>query len=262
MSSASPAHPSPDSGIEKLPPQVSLELAKLVTLIEKYGFSLAFLFFAGTHVYNLMTQPTLMSMGREVPLTLLDLPPSYIIQEVLLFVFNLFIGIGLLRNSTPVVYPQRYSELLFPFMGTFFALAVNLRESMPAMFTAPLLPEEWRGLAAAVAIPVSVFGYAISIWGIATLGRSFAALVAVRKIVLRGPYRFVRHPIYCGYLFETAGLLLATFSVFSLGWTVLAVGTQVYRAYLEERRLAAASAEYREFQRQVGFLLPGLGKRR
>ena len=243
------------------PKQVSLELARLLTLIEKYGFSLAFLFFAGTTVQVLMTEATLEHAVHPEIKTVWDLGPVFIIQQVLLIAFNGFIGIGLLRNSTPTQYPERYTEVFFPMLGTFLALLVNIREYVPAAFTAYLLPGGWREMVSFIAIAISILGYSVSIWGIVSLGRSFGALVAVRKVVLVGPYRLVRHPIYCGYLFETTGLVLGTFSVFSIVWVALALGVQIYRAILEERRLAESSSEYREYQRKVGFLLPKIGLR-
>ena len=37
------------------------------------------------------------------------------------------------------------------------------------------------------------------------LGRSFGVAPANRGIVVRGPYSFVRHPIYTGYLITHTG---------------------------------------------------------
>jgi protein-S-isoprenylcysteine O-methyltransferase Ste14 len=44
------------------------------------------------------------------------------------------------------------------------------------------------------------------------LGRSFGLLPAQRGLVVVGPYRFVRHPIYFGYLIGHIGFLLVNFS--------------------------------------------------
>jgi protein-S-isoprenylcysteine O-methyltransferase Ste14 len=240
------------------PRQVSLPLARLLTRIEKYGFSLAFLFFAGTALHHLLTEPTLRSVVDPSIDSIWDLGPVFIVQKLLLVAFNTFIGIGLLRNSEPKEYPERYSEIFYPMAGTFLAMIINFREFAAPILTRNLAPEGWHEGLAAAAIAVSVLGYAMSTWGIASLGKSFGALVAVRKVVIRGPYKLVRHPIYCGYLLETTGLILASFSLFSVIWAVLSVGIQIYRAILEERRLANASPEYREYQRKVGFILPRL----
>lgn len=239
-------------------PQVSPELARLLLAIEKYGFSLAFLYFAWAALEVLWTEPAVRWKVATSLEATLKLGPAFIIKQLLVFTFNAFIGVGLLRNSKPTHYPERYSEVLFPMLGTFLALLVNMRESLPPFMLHNPMPVSWLNTASFVAVLVSIFGYSMSIWGIAYLGRSFGALVAVRKVVIAGPYRVVRHPIYCGYLFETLGLIIATFSLFSIIWAILAVGIQVIRAILEERRLAEASPDYREYQKRVGFLLPKL----
>lgn len=53
-----------------------------------------------------------------------------------------------------------------------------------------------------------------------TLGRSFGLLPAQRGLVMKGPYRFIRHPIYFGYLIGHIGFLLA-----NLSWRNMCVWT-------------------------------------
>jgi protein-S-isoprenylcysteine O-methyltransferase Ste14 len=101
-----------------------------------------------------------------------------------------------------------------------------------------------------------VIGYSISIWALCYLRRSFALLVAVRTVVLGGPYAYVRHPIYLGYALDLLGLLLVTGS---LGWMLLGAGfatLMIYRARIEEQKLSEASSEYRQYIKQTAFLFP------
>ena len=51
---------------------------------------------------------------------------------------------------------------------------------------------------------VSAIGLAVVIVGKMTLGRSFGVVPANRGVVVGGPYRLVRHPIYTGYLITTS----------------------------------------------------------
>ena len=60
-----------------------------------------------------------------------------------------------------------------------------------------------------VASGVVVLGTLLTIWSLATLGRCFGLFPEVRGLVLRGPYRLVRHPVYLGELVSAVGLLLA-----------------------------------------------------
>lgn len=89
------------------------------------------------------------------------------------------------------------------------------------------------------------------------LGRSFGLLPAQRGLVLRGPYRLVRHPIYLGYLIGHVGFLLVNFSWRNAAVLALLYAAQVVRMRREEAVLCAGLPEYRAYQRRVPYrLLP------
>lgn len=76
-----------------------------------------------------------------------------------------------------------------------------------------------------------------------------------------GPYRYVRHPLYVGWLltFWSAPVMTSAHLVFAIATTLyILVAIQ-----LEERDLARSHGEYAEYRRQVPMLVPiGLSKRR
>jgi protein-S-isoprenylcysteine O-methyltransferase Ste14 len=91
-----------------------------------------------------------------------------------------------------------------------------------------------------------------------TLRRSFGAVAANRGVKVGGPYRFVRHPMYAGYLMTHIGFLVTNPSA----WNALAYGictiAQVGRILAEEK-LLTADDKYRDFAARVRYrLIPGL----
>jgi protein-S-isoprenylcysteine O-methyltransferase Ste14 len=105
---------------------------------------------------------------------------------------------------------------------------------------------------------VSAIGLALVIVGKITLGRSFGVAPANRGVVVRGPYGFVRHPIYSGYLITHVGFLAANPSPWNLAVIIVADAALVFRALMEEKVLSA-DATYQGYCQRVGWhLVPGV----
>lgn len=77
----------------------------------------------------------------------------------------------------------------------------------------------------------------VQIWGKANLFRNFGVTPAVRNIVIKGPYAFVRHPLYASYFIGELGFLYA----FPTWWNALIIVgltiAQIVRIHVEERLL-------------------------
>ena len=105
---------------------------------------------------------------------------------------------------------------------------------------------------------VVIVGTLFTIWSLATLGRCFGIFPEVRGLVMRGPYRLVRHPVYLGEVISAAGLLLAKPHPLIVLIFAAFVALQYSRTIYEERALRAAfPGEYPAFAQRVPRLIPG-----
>lgn len=102
------------------------------------------------------------------------------------------------------------------------------------------------------------FGNCFQAWAKLILRRSFGITPANRGVKITGPYRFVRHPMYAGYLLVHIGVMAVMYSpynvaVYAIGWTA-----QILRLQAEERLLGEDPA-YRDYMAQVRWrLIPGV----
>jgi len=88
------------------------------------------------------------------------------------------------------------------------------------------------------------------------LGRCFGVLPEVRGLIVSGPYRLVRHPVYLGELGACAGLVLASPTPRNLAAGAVFGVAQGIRIRLEERALGHEFAEYLAYAARTPMLLP------
>ena len=101
-------------------------------------------------------------------------------------------------------------------------------------------------------------GNCFQAWAKLVLRRSFGIAAANRGVKISGPYRYVRHPMYAGYLVVHIGLLALmpapiNLAIYAIGWWA-----QILRLKAEERLLGEDPA-YRDYAAKVRWrLIPGL----
>jgi protein-S-isoprenylcysteine O-methyltransferase Ste14 len=109
-----------------------------------------------------------------------------------------------------------------------------------------------------VSSAIVVAGTLFTIWSLAWLGRCFGLLPEVRGLVLRGPYRLVRHPVYLGEVVSAVGILIAKPHPVILATVLLFVVLQYLRTEFEERALCRAfPSDYPPYRARVPRLVPG-----
>ncbi len=84
---------------------------------------------------------------------------------------------------------------------------------------------------------VSCLGLLLVLWSMAILGRSFGIAPADRGLVMDGPYRLVRHPMYLGELICLAGAMLGDISLWNMVLFLAVCLALLLRIRWEERIL-------------------------
>jgi protein-S-isoprenylcysteine O-methyltransferase Ste14 len=109
-----------------------------------------------------------------------------------------------------------------------------------------------------LSILLMLSGSILSIVVLLYLGRSFSILPEVRRLVVTGPYRFVRHPLYATEMICMLGLVIQ----FTL-WPAVIVFLiqlliQLERMRIEEQLLNRTFPEYERYASNTARLIPGL----
>jgi len=108
-----------------------------------------------------------------------------------------------------------------------------------------------------------LLGVLVRQWAIAVLGGFFSLTVRVaedHRVVVKGPYRLVRHPSYTGVLITFIGLALAVQSSGALLVLLAVFGVSYgYRMRVEERvLLSELGQDYAEYMKRTKRLMPYL----
>jgi protein-S-isoprenylcysteine O-methyltransferase Ste14 len=106
---------------------------------------------------------------------------------------------------------------------------------------------------------VSGVGLGLFLSAMRSLGQQYTPGHVARlptEIVTRGPYRYIRHPVYTANLLMTTGVFLASGSIWvGLNFAVLCV-YYFFAIRSEERSISARFPEYRDYMARTGRLFP------
>lgn len=122
--------------------------------------------------------------------------------------------------------------------------------------------DDWPQLATAVIALVGT-GAGLGLWAIAVFGRGVTPSplpAASASMVTRGPYRWIRHPMYTAVVIFSAGVVIRSRNAFGVAMLVALVGFFALKARWEERRLVARYPGYAAYATRTGRFVPGVGR--
>ncbi len=141
-------------------------------------------------------------------------------------------------------------------IAAFFLIFARLHVLGP--LDAQIVPPSFAG--DAIGLAATLAGLVFAVWARFVLGRNWSGTVTMKQgheLVRNGPYRFVRHPIYSGFLLAALGTALihgrgrdfVGFGLAFLGWWL--------KSRTEEKFMVELfDGEYVEYRRQVKRLVP------
>lgn len=111
-----------------------------------------------------------------------------------------------------------------------------------------------------IGLDLTVLGLLIAIWARMTLGRNWSGRVTFKEnheLIVRGPYAFVRHPIYTAMLL----MFLGTAFAIGTGAALLAVPILFLSFWIKYRQEEALMFEhfgdsYRDYMKRVKAIVP------
>jgi protein-S-isoprenylcysteine O-methyltransferase Ste14 len=203
--------------------------------------------------FDLEVRYTWFGYGRNQILTLWSLELSLWIVET-----GLLLGYALVWLTRPAATSaaKGFLQTVYPLLLVVLPFGIVTRpytynQWMPEQATAHL-----GGLYAINA--VLILAGLLNLVSLFALRRSFAIMAEARVLVRRGPYRWVRHPMYLAHFVIFLCVMLLRFAPATLALYVVFIAGQIVRARIEERKLAETFPEYGEYRRTTGMFFPRL----
>jgi len=110
-----------------------------------------------------------------------------------------------------------------------------------------LPPQELSSALYLVSLLLIIGGTGLAIYAALVLGRSISILPEARRLVTRGPYALLRHPLYLGEIVAIAGVALQYRSAWALLLLALVCAFQLQRMKYEERVLFQVFPKYGDY---------------
>ena len=178
-----------------------------------------------------------------VPSTLVFRAVSDLITLVFFALLVLMFTVRHIPQRAALGFYPRFAAVAGTFLSLGFLLLPPQELSYPLYLVSPLLV---------------IAGTVFAICAVLVLGRSISLLPEARRLVTRGPYALVRHPLYLGEMIAVAGVALQYLSAWALLLLGLVWAFLLWRMKYEEHVLFQSFPEYGDYMARTARLVPGV----
>jgi protein-S-isoprenylcysteine O-methyltransferase Ste14 len=172
---------------------------------------------------------------------------SAVLSRCCMIIF--FVTLGWLMLSRPSASARREGAIptIIAFSGTY---SVWLIPFLPAGHISPAMQMVSAGISLAGSLSI--------IYAVLYLGKSFSIAPQARNLVIGGPYRFIRHPLYVAEELAVIGVLIQCNWYAAAAFLALHIGLQIRRMNYEESLLCAVFPDYEAYASRTARLIPGV----
>ncbi|HEY5048277.1 MAG TPA: isoprenylcysteine carboxylmethyltransferase family protein [Rhizomicrobium sp.] len=175
------------------------------------------------------------------------LPAIDVFSKLAVFLFAALLILMLVARRPATAKAQG----MFPRAAAFFGAYLGV-----GILTLPRHPVNWE--LSTLSTVLILGGMSFALWGLLWLGRSISIMSEARRLVVNGPYAFVRHPLYLGEEMAIIGVALQYISPIAVVLLVLQFMFQLRRMGYEEEILAETFPEYPAYMKRTARLIPGI----
>ncbi len=182
----------------------------------------------------------------------------YIIAIVSWIVIGMVWIVGIFGNKKTLARPD-----VRKYLGTTLLLIVSYILVFNTSLSSPLnsMITSQHGFTALLGAALAVLGAVVAIWARLILGRSWSGSTATlkqdHKLAQKGPYRFMRHPIYTGLFMAMLGLACTIGLLGNYIGVVLGLIALLIRIPTEEKLMVEQFPnEYPEYMKRTKKLIP------
>lgn len=122
------------------------------------------------------------------------------------------------------------------------------------LFTGPILPRETASLV------LYIIGGIIILWAIQSIRLgNLSILPFVREggyMVAKGPYKYIRHPMYTGLIFIAWGLVANEITILRILCALVLTLVLIVKLHVEEEYLKRSFPPYLDYQKRTKKLFP------